>query len=385
MAIMGRRGAINQLLSAGAFGLTASLWGNGAYQTEDEEISEVERAAMGSVATDFMKEFGVPGLSVAISHKGRFVYREGFGDAYRELGERVSVASLFRIASVSKPITSVAIFTLIEEGRLLLEDRVFGKKGILGTQFGKQPYGKYIEDITIDHLLTHTAGGWEKGENDPMFTDPARDQADLISWTLDNRPLNNVPGEHYGYSNFGYCLLGRVIEKITKHSYRDYVQSGILSRCAISDMKISGNTFRQRAKEEVTYYGQSAENPYGMNVSRMDSHGGWIASASDLVKFATRVDGFTSTESILKPETIAKMTSASAVNGHYARGWQVNALGNWWHNGSLPGSSTILVRTSKNFCWAALTNTRTVPSGGIDDALDKMVWNMARRVTAWKL
>jgi CubicO group peptidase (beta-lactamase class C family) len=382
---MARRGAIKQMLSAGAFGLSGSLWSNEVFQATDEEINEVERAAMGSVATDFMKEFGVPGLSVAISRKGTFVYQEDFGDAYRELGERVAVTSLFRIASVSKPITSVAIFTLIEKGQLLLEDRVFGKDGILGIQFGEQPYGKHIEDITIDHLLTHTAGGWEKGDNDPMFTDPSWDQAHLIAWTLDNRPPTNVPGEHYGYSNFGYCLLGRVIEKITKRSYRDYVQSGILSRCAISDMKIAGNAFRQRAKGEVTYYGQGGENPYGMNVSRMDSHGGWIASASDLVKFATRVDGFESTESILKPETIAKMTSASAANAHYARGWQVNTLGNWWHNGSLPGTSAILVRTSKNFCWAALTNTRTVPSAGIDDALDQLVWNMARKVTAWKL
>jgi hypothetical protein len=69
----------------------------------------------------------------------------------------------------------------------------------------------------------------------------------------------------------------------------------------------------------------------------------------------------------------------------YARGWMVrgNGAGNWWHNGSLPGSTTIMVRTATGLCWAALTNTRTQPSDEIDKALDAMMWDVARRVPAW--
>ena len=66
-------------------------------------------------------------------------------------------------------------------------------------------------------------------------------------------------------------------------------------------------------------------------------------------------------------------------------GWMVrdNGAGNWWHSGSLPGTTTIMVRTSTGFCWAALANTRTQPSNEIDTAIDQMMWNMVRTVPSW--
>ena len=89
---------------------------------------------------------------------------------------------------------------------------------------------------------------------------------------------------------------------------------------------------------------------------------------------------------LLKPATIRQMTTPAAAydpnaQAKYARGWMVrnNGAGNWWHNGSLlPGSTTIMVRTSTGMCWAALTNTRTQPSNEIDTSLDQMMWNMVR-------
>ena len=153
--------------------------------------------------------------------------------------------------------------------------------------------------------------------------------------------------------------------------------------CGISDMRIAANTRAERATQEVMYYGQNGEDPYGINVSRMDSHGGWLATPKDLVLFLARVDGFKSSQNILRPETIRQMTTPCAVNSGYARGWATNSLGNWWHIGSLPGTTAIAVRTSSGFCWAALTNTRRQPD--MDLALDNMVWEMARKVHAWKI
>jgi hypothetical protein len=70
----------------------------------------------------------------------------------------------------------------------------------------------------------------------------------------------------------------------------------------------------------------------------------------------------------------------------YARGWMVrnDGAGHWWHNGSLPGTTSIMVRTSTGFCWAALCNTLTQPSSEIDVAIDQMMWNMVRVVPSWK-
>jgi hypothetical protein len=133
----------------------------------------------------------------------------------------------------------------------------------------------------------------------------------------------------------------------------------------------------------VVYYDQNGENPYGVNVARMDSHGGWLATASDLVRFAVRVDGFADPPDLLAPPTIAMMTTPTAANGAYARGWSVNRHGNWWHTGSLPGTTAILVRTARGLCWAALLNSRRRRSE-IPGALDRMMWEMADKVAAWR-
>jgi CubicO group peptidase (beta-lactamase class C family) len=379
-----RRLAIKRLLSASAVAMPFSGCHSLAQRLAAEEISSSERQHMADAATAFMSKFDVPGLSVAIAREGRLVYENPFGESNRQSHERLTVSNLFRIASVSKPITSTAIFTLIERDKLRQDDKVFGPGAVLGTKFGKPPYKRWVEEITIDHLLTHTCGGWENSSDDPMFENLAMDHAQLIAWTLETKPLKNPPGTHFAYSNFGYCVLGRVIEQITGRPYNDFVHEEILGRCGVGDMRISGNTLLEGAPEEVIYYDQNGENPYDMNVTRMDSHGGWLATPRDLVLFLNHVDGFKSTPNILKPETIKSMTTPSPVNSGYARGWAVNSANNWWHNGSLPGTTTIMVRTASGFCWAALTNTRRTGQPDIGLALDNMVWEMARKVTAWK-
>jgi CubicO group peptidase (beta-lactamase class C family) len=335
----------------------------------------------------------VPALSVAISRNGQFVLDQGFGFNQRiqmgntkEMGP-VNMSSLFRIASLSKPITAVTIFALIEQGKLNLTDKVFGTSGILGTKYGKSPYKQYVTDITVDNLLTHTCGGWPDDSTDPMFRSDSWDQAKLIGWTLENLPLTSPPGQHWAFSSFGYCLLGRVIEQVTGQSYAGYVQSAILAPCGISGMCIAGNTLRQRAPNEVVYVGQYNEDPYKMNIARMDSTDGWLATPSAMVQFLDHIGGSGSVPSILKPETIRVMTTPSPVfpgnsPAKYARGWMVG-MGNMWHNGSLPGSTTIMVRAANGMCWAALANTRTEPHDEIDKAIDGMMWNMVRSVPGW--
>jgi CubicO group peptidase (beta-lactamase class C family) len=384
-----RRSLIKNLVGAAASGTLARPL-HGALWQQGTQPTGMQRGEMGRMAAAFKSSFSVPALSIAISRQGQFVYDQGFGMADRQDLAPANMSTLFRIASVTKPITSVTIFTLIEQGKLNLNDKVFGPSGILGTKYGKTPYPQYVTDITVDHLLTHTCGGWPDDSTDPMFRFDSWDQAKLIGWTLQNLPLAYPPGQHWAYSNFGYCLLGRVIEQITGQPYGAYVASNILAPCGISNMRIAGNTLRQRAPEEAVYVGQYNEDPYKMNVARMDSHGGWIATASSLVQFLDHVAGSGNIPSMLKPETIRVMTTPSPAfpagsGGKYARGWMVgnNGAGNWWHDGSLPGSTTLMVRTATGLCWAALANTRTEPHVQIDTAMDQMMWSMVRSVPAW--
>jgi CubicO group peptidase (beta-lactamase class C family) len=338
---------------------------------------------MSSLARAFMQQYDVPGLSVAVGRAGVLVYEDAFGFADREKREAVSSMHLFRIASVSKPITSAAVFSLIEEGRIRLTDRIFGRDAITGNDYGRPPSRfarPRVDDITVEHLLTHTSGGWSNLHSDPMFMNPEMNHAQLIEWTLRSRPLDHLPGQQYAYSNFGYCVLGRVIEKVTGQPYAAYVRNSVLKRCGINDMTIAGNTLAQRRPEEVKYYG--GENPYGMNITRMDSNGGWIARPADLVQFLMHVSGFATPLNILEPQTIAIMTAPSTANAGYAKGWMVNKTGNWWHTGSLPGTTTIAVRTHSGFCWSAFANTRHL---NITADLDKLVWDMVREVKSWQV
>lgn len=337
---------------------------------------------MRDAAEAFMKAHDVPGLSVAIARNDQLAYQQAFGFADTSQREKVTPAHLFRIASVTKPITSVTIFDLVEKGRMHLDDLVFGPDGILRNDYGSPPYKSGVGEIRVKHLLTHTGGGWRNDGGDPMFRNPDMDHQQLIRWAIAKVPLTHPPGRHFAYSNFGYCVLGRVIEKITRQPYERYVREAVLSRCGVTGMRIAGNTLAERARAEVVYYGQGGDNPYNMNVHRMDSHGGWAATAADLVRFAIHVDGFPAVRDILQEQSIREMTTPTTANQGYAKGWAVNPVQNWWHAGSLPGTTSVMVRTSKGFCWAALANTRErhADTGG---ALDRCMWDMVRQVKDW--
>jgi CubicO group peptidase (beta-lactamase class C family) len=327
-------------------------------------------------------------MSIAISKNGRFVYDHAGGMADRQHMAQAQQSTLFRIADLSKPITAVAIFFLIESGKLHLTDKIFGPAGVLGTKYGKPPYKSYIANITVDHLLTHTAGGWPADDNDPMMHNNGWSQAKLIASTIENVPLTNEPGTHWAYSNFGYCLLGRVIEQVTGQSYESYVQANILVPCGITGMQIAHNSERQRASDEVVYIGQYSEDPYKININRMDSSDGWIATSTQLVQFLNHVAGAPNIPALLKPDTIRAMTTPAPAypqgDARYARGWMVsdNGAGSWWHGGSLPGSTSLMVHNSDGSCSAALCNTRTEPHQEMDTALYQMMWDLAQSILA---
>ncbi len=335
-----------------------------------------------SAVAAFMAKYSIPALSLAITRDEKLVYVKAYGKA--DDAHAATPRNLFRHASVSKQITSIAIMRLMDAHKISLDQKVFGPGAILGTEYGTAPYGPKIENITVGDLLHHTAGGWQNDGTDPMFTNPAMTAAQLISWTLDNRPLANPPGTAYAYSNFGYCVLGRVIEKITGMPYAAAVNALVLKPLGIADMSIGGNTLADRKPNEVRYYGQNGEDPYAYNIARMDSHGGWLATATDLAKILVHVDSFPAKPDILTPNALHVMTTASTANVTYACGWLVNGIGSWWHNGSLPGTATEIARTvvRGRYNFVILTNTRSSsPTFSAD--LDKLFWTAESTVKTW--
>src|ERR1700738_4485273 len=122
-----------KFLSAALGGTVSVAWAAGAGPTPSE------RAAMDGVANAFMAAHKVPGMSVAFARHGELVYENAFGFADREKGDKTTPAHLFRIASVTKPLTSAAIFQLVEQKRMGLDDLVFGPHGVVAADFGAPP------------------------------------------------------------------------------------------------------------------------------------------------------------------------------------------------------------------------------------------------------
>lgn len=358
-------------------------------------LSDDDETFIRQTVTTFMSGHGVPGASVALADSGRLVFARGYGVVDPATSAPVTTGHVFRIASVTKPITAVAVFRLIEQGLLHLNDRVFGATGILGTTYATTPYSTNIDQITVQHLLEHTSG-WA-GSQDPMFGHLDLTQHQLIDWMLGrdaagafNAPLSHTPGTTIEYLNFGYCLLGRVIEHIMSLSYEDAVRRLVLAPCGITDMHVAGDTLADRRSNEVVYTPQGTPGPYDIRVSRMDSHGGWLAAPTDLLRILTRVDGFPEKPDILSADSLTTMftpTTARTPAGDpsgYAKGWATNTAGNHWHDGDLPGNAAIIVRTSGNQDWAVVCNSR-------DDAhldamrqdLDNIMWAVVRHITDW--
>jgi CubicO group peptidase (beta-lactamase class C family) len=354
-----------------------------------------ERTRMAELAADFMATNKIPGLSIAIAIKGKPVYVEAFGVADRMTGEAVTPQHRFRIASISKTVTATGIFTLIEAGKLKLDACVFGPDSVLGTDYPTPPSlqslmqanasRSFNEQITIEHLLTHTTGAWEHGANDPLRKNKDMTHRQLIAWTLEHMPLTTAPGQVFAYSNFGYCILGRVIEKLTGQPYDRYIKDNILKRCGITGMQIAKNARADRAVDEVRYYDIGATyDPYARDVARLDSCGGWIGTPSDLTNFFVHIDGFKDTDQLLSDDTLRVMTTPSAANPRYAKGLFIDrrdGRDNWWHDGLLGGTTTVSVRTGGDFCWSAFTN-----AGGANNftrGLGQLMWNMARAVPGW--
>jgi CubicO group peptidase (beta-lactamase class C family) len=363
-----------------------------------------------------MTKWGVPGGAVALVKDGKLVMAEGYGLADKQGNVAATADSLFRIASLSKPITATATLKLVEAGLLSLDAKAFAILSDLEPPPGATADTR-LQDITVRDLLQHS-GGWDRDASfDPMFRPreiaaamgvPTPPDAETIIRYMMGQPLDFTPGTKYVYSNFGYCVLGRIIERVTGEAYETYVEEAILGPSGISRMKIGRSLAAARAEDEVTYYdypgapttpsvfteaGEPVPWPYGgFAIESMDSHGGWLSSAVDLMRFVTAVDGLATRPDVLQKATVDLMTARPSLpdwassDWYYALGWQVRPQGasaNWWHTGSLPGTVTILVRAYNGLAWAALFNMRPAAADAFTSELDSALWTAVGGVTDW--
>ncbi len=364
-----------------------------------------EMVGLDQAVQNFMSTWDIPGGSVAVAWQGRLVYARGFEFANIATQDSVYPESRFRMASISKPITASAIFHLIEKGQLTLDDQVFGEDGILNDSIYSNLINPNYELIKIRHLLAHQGGWTNSGVPNvgPMFNPvnianalsvpPPAMQQDIIRYTLANTVLAFAPGTNQEYANFGYCVLGRVIEKITGQGYEQYLKDSIFSQINAGSFDLGYNLLADIQENEVHYYDYPGAplvpscygsgmvpGPYGgFNIEAMDAHGGWISNATDLVRFGLAIDGFNTKPDIITNSSINIMRSYPP--GFFSFGHGIIPFtGGAYHTGLLPGSGGYVNLDDSGLVVAALFNRQSWNSNFLPQmytAIDNAIANVS--------
>jgi CubicO group peptidase (beta-lactamase class C family) len=357
-----------------------------------------EMAPFESAMTNFLISHGFESGTLALMHGSKLVFRQGYGWRDRNLTKVIHPDNLFRLASVSKMLTESSIYKLVDAGTITTNTLIYSYLNI--PPWGGTLGDSQIPTITVQNVVDHK-GGWDDAISpvgDPVFktveissqmglNHPAQ-PTNVISWMF-SKPLDHPPGTYYAYSNFGYDILGRIIEKASGKSYMNYIQQNLLGNNVITNSLGFTNVILSHSRpvdldpweifyaEPTPYLLQSAvDYPTNLTVADIDggyyyesfdSFGGVSASAIGLCKYLL----------------------------NYWEGGHARTPGNygWGYTffGSLPGATAVLYQNilqtttaTNGLEFAALFNERTGAAPGTDnqDALNAIL-AASNSITSW--
>jgi len=349
--------------------------------------------------TALLKKWEVPGITVAIAKNGKLILAKGYGYSDLEAKTPMQPDTMSRIGSTSKMLTAVATLQLVEQSKLNLDTPFLD----VLTDYSVPANGdRRIQNITIRMLLQHS-GGWDRTvSGDPI--DRQSDMAkslgvpspatcsDMIRYMM-AKPLDFNPGAEFAYSNLGFCILGRVVEKVSGEKYESYVRKHILEAAGNHGMYVGTARQGMQGPHETKYYDYPGA-PYAQSVfpgegavpvqyggyEMVGSYGGWVSSSIDLLRFMSALDG-SRTTSPLSPEMLKAMTANPNLPGigpsvWYGFGVFVGPSPDaWFHGGSLPGGQTQLYKSSNGYIYAILSNSRTRDPNTFAPEMDAAVAN----------
>lgn len=354
----------------------------------------------------FMKQWDLAGVSLAVMRNDSLLLCKGYGVTNRETQTPTDVRHLFRVASVSKLITAVAIMRLCEEGKLQLTRTVFGSSGILGDS-ATNMRDRNLEQITVEHLLRHQ-GGFSRRYGDPLF-EPILISSrtgiptpfttdDLITFTLQSR-LGYRPGAYASYSNLGYAILEKVIEKASGMKYETYVRRNILRAAGCENMFIGKSRPEEAHPDEVHYYEpedtELVPDPReprrmvrkcegGNDISLLGAAGGWIASPVELARLVVSINGNPNGKQIISPRSVLRMTEHQ--KDAFPLGWMYTSpRGEWRRSGTLSGTSALIRYQQNGYSFVFITNTSTWKGANFTYEISAMMNRALLKVKDWPL
>jgi CubicO group peptidase (beta-lactamase class C family) len=357
-----------------------------------------ELAPLEQAMTNYLVAHKFEAGTLALMHDSKLVFRQGYGWRDTNFITVIHPDNLFRLASVTKTLTASAIYKMIGAGKFTTNTTIYSYLGIV-------PWGGLLGDsritnITVQNLLDHS-GGWNKDTSpvgDPVFRTiqistnlglnyPAA-PTNVISWMF-SKPLDFTPGTTNVYSNFGYSLLGRVIEKASGKSYINYMQQDLLGNAGLTNILGFTNVMQSHSRPrdlapwEIWY----ADVPQFLPASAVDFPTNLTARFIDGGDYYESYDSFGG-------------LSASAnglchyllnyLEGNIARPTGATFSWNYIFYGSLPGASSMLIQsinqtstTTNGLEFAALFNERDSASELDNTDAYNAIINATTNITSW--
>jgi len=286
-----------------------------------------------------MQKRHIPGLSLLVIHNGEIVKAQGYGYSNVELQVPVNPGTVFQSGSVGKQFTATAVMMLVEEGKLSLDD----------------PLAKFFPDappawkqVTVRHLLSHTAGFTDYPENFNFREDRTEEQ---ILKAIEALPLAFPPGSQWKYANLGYATLGILIHRVSGQFYGDFLQQRIFRPLGMNTTRIisESDTVPNRSAGYHLVKGELKNQEWVAPSLNTTADGRLYFSVLDLAKW----DAALYTEKLLKRSSLEQMWTPVKLNNgrpnpdHYGFGWFINEIGGHRvieHEGAWQGFNTNISR-----------------------------------------
>lgn len=323
------------------------------------ELPRAKTDAIDTAVSAEMARLGIPGLTVAIGQAGVIRFSRGYGTADLENNVPAKTATVYRLASVSKPMTAVAVLQLAEKGALDLD----------------APVGKYVPafpekawPVTVRQLLGHLGGVRHYREDEPTNTRAWASAVDGLAFFKDDA-LVVQPGTRFVYSTYGYNLLGAAVELVSGKPFIDVLREQVFTPAGMAATRVDavGPLIPNRAQGYVLLPSGEVQNSALADVSYKVPGGGLCGTADDVARFGLALLG----GDLVKKETLVQMLTgqrtASGAPTSYGLGLNVAGASatkprEAWHTGGQERVSTLLyMQPDTGLVVAVLSNLEKAP------------------------
>ena len=276
----------------------------------------------------------VPGASVLVTCNGQTVFSYNAGMANIEWRQPISGDTSFRLGSISKPLTTVAILQLAEQGKVDIDQPVSAYVPLLPD---------YMKPVTVRRLMNHTSGLPDILLT-PALVPFARDWVSIhqVIGMQANTPPRSAPGERYEYSNFNYVLLAALIESVTGSRYSDYMDEAVFGELGMTRSHYDRRRaiLPERAQGyELSQFGTLLHSE-NVDASHASAAGALLSSANDLARWLQMLADGQLLEAATRDDAWSPQATSGGEPTNYGLGFNTtieNGRRVIWHNGLASG------------------------------------------------